>query len=51
MLSNKDAVEKIADELVERREVFGDDLVRILDGVGLKKPEIDLGKEEAWPRM
>jgi hypothetical protein len=51
MLLNKGAVEKIADKLVERREVFGDDLVRILDGVGLKKPEIDLGKEEAWPRM
>jgi cell division protease FtsH len=51
VLSNKDAVEKIADELVEHREVFGDDLVRILDGVGLKKPEIDLGKEETWPKM
>jgi cell division protease FtsH len=51
MLLNKGAVEKIADKLVERREVFGDDLVRILDGVGLKKPEIDLGKEEVWPRM
>ena len=51
ILRNKDAVEKIADKLVERREVFGDDLVRILDGVGLKKPEIDLEKEEAWPRM
>jgi ATP-dependent Zn protease len=51
ILSNRDAVEKIADKLVERREVFGDDLIRILDGVGLKKPEIDLGKEETWPRM
>ncbi len=51
IMSNKDAVEKIADKLVERREVFGDDLIRILDGVGLKKPEIDLGKEETWPRM
>jgi ATP-dependent Zn protease len=51
ILRNKDAVEKIANELVEHREVFGDDLVRILDGVGLAKPEIDLGKEEVWPRM
>jgi cell division protease FtsH len=51
ILLNKDAVEKIADKLVERREVFGDDLIRILDGVGLEKPEIDLGKEETWPRM
>jgi hypothetical protein len=51
ILLNKDAVEKIADKLVERREVFGDDLIRILDGVGLEKPEIDLEKEETWPRM
>jgi hypothetical protein len=36
---------------VEHREVFGDDLVRILDGVGLKKPEIDLAEEDVWPRM
>jgi ATP-dependent Zn protease len=51
ILLNKDAVEKIADKLVERREVFGDDLIRILDGVGLEKPELDLDKEETWPRM
>ena len=51
ILLNKDAVEKIADKLVERREVFGDDLIRILDGVGLEKPEIDLEQEETWPRM
>ena len=50
-LHNKDAVEKIADELVERREVFGDELVEILDGVNLKKPEIDYAKEDAWPTM
>jgi ATP-dependent Zn protease len=48
---NKDAVEKIADELVERREVFGDELVAILDGVGLQRPELDLSKEDTWPRM
>ena len=42
ILRNKEAVEKIADELVEHREVFGDDLVRILDGVGLERPEIEL---------
>jgi ATP-dependent Zn protease len=51
VLQNRDAVEKIADELVVRREVFGDELVAILDGVGLKKPEIDLSNEDAWPTM
>jgi hypothetical protein len=48
---NKDAVEKIADALVERREVFGDELLAILDGVGLKKPELDLAQEDTWPKM
>jgi cell division protease FtsH len=48
---NKDAVAKIADELVARREVFGDELVAILDGVGLRKPELDLSQEATWPRM
>jgi cell division protease FtsH len=51
VVENRDAVEKIADELVERREVFGDELVNILDGVGLKKPELDFSKEETWPKM
>jgi hypothetical protein len=48
---NREAVEKIADELVERREVFGDELVAILDGVGLEKPEVDLSQEDSWPKM
>jgi cell division protease FtsH len=51
ILANKDAVGRIADELVERREVFGDELVAILDGVGLQRPELDLSKDETWPRM
>jgi ATP-dependent Zn protease len=48
---NKAAVEKIADELIARREVFGDELVAILDGVGLRKPELDLSQEDTWPKM
>ena len=48
---NKDAVERIADELVARREVFGDELVEILDGAKLTMPEIDYASEDAWPTM
>jgi ATP-dependent Zn protease len=51
ILANKDAVEKIADALVERREIFGDELVNVLDGVGLSKPELDLADEATWPKM
>jgi cell division protease FtsH len=46
---NKAAVEKIADALVERRELFGDELVEILESAKLKAPKLDLTKEEAWP--
>src|SRR5215207_4828714 len=51
VVHNKAAVEKIADELVERREVFGDELVEILDGVNLQMPALDLSKEDVWPTM
>ena len=51
VVHNKDAVERIADELVVRREVFGDELVEILDGAKLKLPEIDYASEDSWPKM
>jgi ATP-dependent Zn protease len=51
VLHNKDAVERIADELVARREVFGDELVEILDAAKLHMPEIDYSDENAWPTM
>jgi hypothetical protein len=51
VLNNKDAVERIADELVVRREVFGDELVEILDNAKLTMPEIDYADEKSWPQM
>ena len=49
--ANKDAVERIADAVIEKRELYGDELVRLLDAQNLKKPEIDWTKEESWPQM
>jgi ATP-dependent Zn protease len=51
ILHNKDAVSRIADELVARQEVFGDELVAILDDARLELPQIDLASEDAWPKM
>jgi ATP-dependent Zn protease len=48
---NKAAVDGIASTLAERRELFGDELVEILDSAKLKAPELDLTKEEAWPAL
>jgi len=49
--TNKEATERVAEAVLEKKEIFGDDLVNLLDSVGLKKPEIDWTKEESWPQM
>ena len=51
VLANQDAVGRVADALVERRELFGDELVRLLDSLELEAPEVDYTKDEAWPRI
>jgi ATP-dependent Zn protease len=49
--SNQPGVEKVADALLERKEMYGDEVVRLLDSVELKVPEVDLNEETTWPRM
>jgi cell division protease FtsH len=49
--NNKDAVDAIATRLADERELFGDELVELLDKQQLVKPELDYTKEEIWPRM
>ena len=51
VLQNKPGVEKIADVLAERKELYGNELIELLDSVNLKKPEIDLTREETWPTL
>ena len=48
---NREGVDKIADAVIERREIFGDELLAILDAANLKAPEIDLTQESSWPRI
>jgi ATP-dependent Zn protease len=49
--ANKDAVERIAEAVIEKGELYGDELVHLLDQQNLRKPEIDWSKEETWPRI
>jgi hypothetical protein len=49
--ANKTAVERIADAVIEKQELYGDDLMRLLDAQHLQRPEIDWTKEETWPQM
>jgi cell division protease FtsH len=48
---NKKAVEQIAEALIERKELFGDELVEILESAKLKIPKIDLTQAKAWPAV
>src|SRR5215208_3774486 len=41
VIANKDAVERVANELVEKRELFGDELVGLLESLELHVPEVD----------
>jgi ATP-dependent Zn protease len=51
MTQNKAAVEKVADALVERKEIHGDEVVELLDAVNLKPAKLDYLQESTWPRL
>jgi hypothetical protein len=51
MSHNKDKVERLAEALIERREMYGNELVEFLDDLGLETPAVDLRDETAWPKI
>jgi cell division protease FtsH len=51
MVANRALLEQIADTLVERKEMHGDEVVELLNTVELKRPEIDLRDDTTWPRV
>ena len=51
ILENKDKVEKIANTILEEKEIYGDDLVRLLDEQNFQRPEIDWTDEAVWPKF
>jgi hypothetical protein len=51
MLHNKDKVEAVADAVMEKKEIFGDDLVKLLDDQNFEEPEIDWTADETWPKI
>ncbi len=48
---NRDKVAYIADVLVERKEIFGDDVLALLDQAELEAPTIDPTDETLWPKL
>jgi cell division protease FtsH len=49
IVANRESVEQIADVLAARRELFGDELLSLLDGAKLTIPDVDLSDESSWP--
>jgi len=49
--TNRAQIEAIADVLVERKELYGDELVELLASANLRRPEIDYLDEASWPRQ
>jgi ATP-dependent Zn protease len=48
---NRKGVEKIADDVVARREIYGDELLELLEGAKLKPAKVDLLEETSWPML
>jgi cell division protease FtsH len=51
MAANREQIEQIADTLVERKEIYGDEVTELLDQVGLQRPEINLLDDATWPQV
>jgi cell division protease FtsH len=48
---NRKGVEKIADDVVARREIYGDELLELLEEAKLKPARVDLLEETSWPML
>jgi len=49
MQHNKDKVEQIAEAVIEKKEIYGDELVALLEHAKLEVPDVDLTDEKVWP--
>ena len=46
---NREQVLRIAETLIQRRELHGDEVVEVLDAAELEAPEIDINDAATWP--
>jgi len=51
MLHNREAVARIAEVLVQRKELYGDEVVELLEAASPKSPSIDILDESIWPKV
>ncbi len=48
---NRAGIEQIAEALIERKELHGDEVGELLDSVRLERPELDLTEPATWPQV
>jgi ATP-dependent Zn protease len=49
--ANKAAVEEIAEVLIDRKEMYGDEVIDLLQAVDLHRPQINLLDDRTWPTV
>ena len=48
---NHEGTDYIASRLMSAGELYGDDVMRLLEDARLEKPEIDVLDEDTWPKI
>jgi hypothetical protein len=51
MQHNKPAVDQVARAVMQRGEIYGDELLRLLDQQDVQVPQVDLTDKSVWPRL
>jgi len=51
ILHNREQVQSIAETLIARRELHGDEVVDVLDAARLEAPAIDITDDASWPTL
>jgi ATP-dependent Zn protease len=46
---NRHAIEHVADRLIETKEIFGNDLLSLLESATIRIPEVDYNDDSNWP--
>jgi cell division protease FtsH len=49
--ANREAVARVAEALVQRKELYGDEVVELLEAAAPKPPTIDVLDEKIWPKV
>jgi hypothetical protein len=48
---NREGTDYVAIRLMWAGELYGDDVMRLLEDARLEKPEIDVLDEDTWPKI